>query len=292
MRIPIVSAAHTWAVARLFVAAAVLTSAAACSPGTLPGSPSPLGAGGGGGRYNGSITYRRLGGNYSISEVTQTLNLSLVVREGNQITGRFESGNSSGSLIGILRGDLGSGTFEATVLVLTSANQGAATVTCEGRGQVIGALSGRNLSWTSGSTTYDNCAGLNTTSQALAVAVSPIPGDFPSRASVVITVLGGPSVARGTCAGGVSGFPFTVEMKETSGIDVTFDSRFVTEERRGVGGVTSNTLDMPFTDLKGGSRRTYGACSPMAGTYQAFFSGSDANGNRVRVASPLVTMGP
>lgn len=292
MWIRIVSTAQTWASARLFVAAAVLTGAAACSPGTLPGSPSPLAVGGGGGRYNGSITYRRLGGNYAISEVTQTLNLSLVVREDNQITGRFDSGNSSGSLTGILRGDLASGTFEATVLVLTPANQGAAAVTCEGRGQVTGTLSGRNLSWTSGSTTYDNCAGLSTTSLALAVAVSPVPGEFGGRASVVITVLGGPSVARGTCAAGVSGFPFTVEMKETSGIDVTFDSTFVAEERRGSGSVTSNTLDMPFTDLQGGNRRTYGACSPVAGTYQAFFSGSDANGNRVRVASPIVTMGP
>jgi hypothetical protein len=287
-----VRTAHGWALVRLFAAAAILTSAAACSPGTLPGSPSPLAVGGGGGRYNGSITYRRLGGNYSISEVTQTLNLSLVVREGNQITGRFESGNSSGTLTGILRGDLGSGTFEATVLVLASASQGAATVTCEGRGQVTGTLTGRTLSWTSGSTTYDNCAGLNTTSEASAVAVSPVPGAFPSRASVIITVLGGPAIARGTCAGGASGFPFTVEMKETTGIDVTFDSTFVAEERRSFGGVTQNTLDMPFTDLNGGSRRTYGACSPVAGTYQAFFSGTDANGNRVRVASPIVTMGP
>jgi len=292
MWIRVVSTAHTRALARLIVTAAVVTGAAGCSPGTLPGSPSPLAVGGGGGRYNGSITYRRLGGNYAISEVTQALNLSLVVREANQITGRFESGNSSGSLIGILRGDLGSGTFEATVLVLTPASQGAATVTCEGRGQVTGTLSGRNLSWTSGSTTYDNCAGLSTASQALAVAVSPIPGEFGGRANVVITVVGGPGVARGTCAGGASGFPFTVEMKETLGIDVTFDSTFVAEERRGAGIVTSNTLDMPFTDLKGGNRRTYGVCSPVAGTYQAFFSGSDANGNRVQAASPIVTMGP
>jgi hypothetical protein len=49
---------------------------------------------------------------------------------------------------------------------------------------------------------------------------------------------------------------------------------------------------MPFTDVAGGSRRTYNACSPVAGTYQAFFSGTDANGNRIRVASPIVTMVP
>ena len=40
----------------------VLLAAAACSPGTLPGTPSALTVGGGGGRYNGTITTRRIGG--------------------------------------------------------------------------------------------------------------------------------------------------------------------------------------------------------------------------------------
>jgi hypothetical protein len=72
---------------------------------------------------------------------------------------------------------------------------------------------------------------------------------------------------------------------------VTLDSTLVAEERRTTGVVSVNTFDMPFTDLPGGERRTYGACSPTSGTYQAFISGTDANGNRLRAASPLVTLG-
>jgi hypothetical protein len=214
-----------------------------------------------------------------------------VVRDGNQITGRFESGGGSGTLSGFLTGDLAGGTFDATVLVLTPATQGGTTVTCEGRGEISGSLSGRNLSWRSGSTTYDNCAGLGTSFVAQALAVSPVPGAFGDRASLVITVLGGPNIVGGVCPAGGTGYPFTVEIKETSGFDVTFDETFTTEERRG-GVVTPRTLDMPFTLLSGGARRTYAVCSPMSGTYQAFFSGEDARGNRIRVASPLVTMGP
>ncbi len=277
----------------ILVVMAVVTAAAAaaCSPGTLPGSPSPVLVGGGGARYNGSITYRRLGGNFSISEASQTLNLSLALRDVNQITGRFETAESSGSVQGVLRGDLSNGTFDATVLVLTTARQGGGTTTCEGLGQIIGTLSGVNLSWTGGSITYDNCPGLTVSSQAQAVAVSPIPDTFGSRANVVITVLGGAIVPRGSCQSGVAGYPFTVELSETAGVNVTFDPRFRIEERRNPGGTTSNELDMPFSDMTGGSRRTYTACSPVSGTYQAFFSGTDANGNRIRVASPLITLG-
>ena len=42
----------------------------------------------------------------------------------------------------------------------------------------------------------------------------------------------------------------------------------------------------------GGGRRSYSVCSPTAGTYQAFFSGVDANGNGLRVSSPVVTFAP
>jgi hypothetical protein len=64
------------------------------------------------------------------------------------------------------------------------------------------------------------------------------------------------------------------------------------EEHRNFGGLTSNRIDMPFTDMPAGGRRTYSACSPTPGTYQAFFSGKDVNGNLVRASSPVVTMGP
>jgi hypothetical protein len=81
-------------------------------------------------------------------------------------------------------------------------------------------------------------------------------------------------------------------MSETAGIAVTFESRFRVEERRNFAAPTSNELDMPFASVAGGTRRSYAACSPSAGTYQAFFNGTDANGNRIRVASPVVTLGP
>ena len=279
---------------RLFLVTALVTAAAAaaCSPGTLPGSPSPVLVGGGGSRYNGTITTRRLGGNYAITEAAQRLDLSLALRDVDQITGRFESGETSGTVQGVLRGDLSNGTFDATVLVQTAARQSGATTTCEGRGQITGTLSGANLSWTGGPIAYANCPGLTISSDARAVAVSPFPDTSGTSANVVITVLGGAFVPRGTCTTGRGGYPFTVEMAETAGVTVMFDATFRVEEGRNVGGTSSNQLDMPFTSLDGGSRRAYGACSLAAGTYQAFFSGTDANGNRIRVASPVVTIGP
>lgn len=266
-------------------------AAAACSPGTLPGSPTPITAAGGGARYNGTITVRRIAGNYTLSEASQALTLSLTARGPDQIDGRFESGASTGSITGVLDGNLAGGTFQATVLISTPAQQAGAPVMCEGRGSVSGTLSGVNLTWTANAITYDNCSGLTTSSQAQAVATSPIPGSASTRASVVVAILGGTQVAAGTCPGGSAGYPFTVEIIETSGLDVTFDSTFMVEERRAASGLSTTTLDMPFTDLRGGSRRTYGACSPVPGTYQAFFRGTDAGGNVLRVASPVVVLG-
>jgi hypothetical protein len=278
--------------ANVSVLVAVMGATLGCSPGTLPGSPSPIAVGGGGARYNGSVVYRRTGGNFAISEASQTLNLSLVVRDANQITGRFESSSGTGTLTGVLAGDLAGGTFDATILVLTLATQVTGQTSCEGRGQVIGTLAGRNLTWRASSITYDNCPGLSVVSDAQALAVSPIPGDVGTSANVAITVLGGANVPRATCEGGGAGYPFTVEMAETRGVDVTLDSTFMVEQRRNFGEVSSTVLDMPFTDLAGGSRRTYSVCSPVTGTYQAFFSGTDANGNRIRISSPVVTFLP
>jgi hypothetical protein len=274
--------------AALFIAAAVV---AACSPGTLPGSPSPLAIGGGGGRYNGTIVTRRVAGPYVLTETAQTLDLSMVLRDSAQLTGRFTAGESAGTLQGVLSGNLAAGTFQATVLISTTARPTAGgTSACEGRGDITVTLSGRTLSWTGGAVTYPNCPGLTVSSEATALAVSPIPGPGGNRANVVITIVGGPSVSRSSCSGGTAGFPFTVEMTESAGIDVTFDSTFTVEERRNFGALSTSTLDMPFSELEGGERRTYGACSPVPGTYQAFFSGTDESGNRIRVASPLVTM--
>jgi hypothetical protein len=279
-------------VARLVTVMALACAVCSCSPGRLPGSPSPILTSGGGGRYNGTITYRRLGGSFTISEASQSLVLSIVLREADQMTGRFDAGETSGTLHGVITGSLGAGSFQATALVSTVARQGASTVTCQGRGEVGGVLSGANLTWTTGSILYDNCPGLAATSQVQAVAVSPIPGSAGTRATLSIAVLGSVVVTRARCADGTTGYPFVVEMVETSGINLTFDPTFRIEERLNFGLVSTNELDMPFRELAGGSRRTYQACSPVAGTYQAFFGAADANGNRIRVASPVVTMGP
>ena len=270
-----------------FLSLALLTMWA-CSPGTLPGSPSAVTVGGGAARYNGTITTRRVAGNYSIVEGTQALSLSLTIRGTDQIQGRADTGGNAGSLTGTITGNLASGTFQATLLITTPAQQGGVSTACEGRGDVTGTLAGLNLVLNALSVTYANCSGLTTSSQAQAVAVSPIPGSNPNRANVVISIIGGASVARGTCVGGVPGFPFTVEIAETNGINVTLDPTFVAEERRG-GATTSTTLDLPFTDLPGGTRRTYDVCTLTTGTYQAFISGTDGGGNRVRTASPVVT---
>jgi hypothetical protein len=273
------------------VIALMLAVSAACSPGTLPGTPSELTVGGGGARYNGTITTRRVGGAYTINELGQSLVMSLTLRGTEQIFGRIEFGGTVGTLSGTLAGNLAAGSFQATILISTAALQGGTTTVCDGRGDVTGTMSGVNLTLNSASVTYDNCPGLATTAQAQAVAVSPIPGASPNRANVVISIVGGTHVTAGTCPGGVPGFPFTVEIAETAGINVTLDSTFVAEERRTNGTLSVNSFDMPFTDLPGGQRRTYGACSLVPGTYQAFVSGTDASGNRIRTSSPLVSLG-
>ena len=284
-------ASNTRRITRAAMALATLAALAACSPGTLPSAPSPVLSAGGGGRYNGTITYRRLAGPYTITEGAQTLSLSVTLRESDQINGRFESAASSGSIHGIISGTLANGTFEATAMVTSIAQNGGATVSCEGRAQVSGTLSDAALTWTSSTISYDNCPGLMTTSQAQAVAVSPIPGALPGLAALTVSVLGGTSVSLGAC-GVAGGYPFTVEIAESAGVRVTFDTRFAVEERRNFGALSSSELDMPFTNLAGGERRRYSGCSASAGTYQAFFSGTDANGNRFRVSSPIVTFLP
>ncbi len=276
-------------VAPSMLLAVALSAAAGCSQGTLPGAPSPITIGGGGGRYNGSVTYRRARpAIYAVTESSQTLSLSLTMQGVNQIFGRFQSGESSGTISGSLTGTLASGTFEATMLVSSAAQQAGAPVTCEGRGQITGTFNGVNVNWGSGGIAYDNCPGLEVTSSAQAIAVSPIPGEIGNLANVVITVLGGTTVTRSTCPAGGPGYPFTVEMAERAGVDVTFEPTFAAEDASR----NRTVLDMPFTQLPGGGRRTYSVCSPSAGTYQAFFNGTDANGNRVRVSSPVVTFVP
>lgn len=284
----------------------LLTGAAtalSCSPGSLPGlpgSPSPISVGGGGGRYDGTISYRRLGGAFVIDESQQRMALSLVLNATDQISGQFTAGGSTGSLQGTVNGALNNGTFVATILVNVSAETPAvsaasalptfrprADVTCEGRGEATGSLSGPNITWTIGAIEYTNCAGLRTSSQANATAVSPIP-QRPSRANVVLTVYPGAIIRAGTCPNGTRGYPFSVEVAETAGIAVTFNDTIEVVERRGSETITSN-VDSPLTSLPAGGRRLYTACGTTVGTYQVFFTGTDANGNRLRVASPVIT---
>ncbi|MBI4887923.1 MAG: hypothetical protein HY824_12585 [Acidobacteria bacterium] len=287
-------------------ALAVALGAPACSPGSLPGSPTPIVVGGGGGRYGGTLSYRRVGGSFAINESPQSLGLSLVLSAADQFVAQFEtSGGSRGSLQGTLHGALNSGTFTATALVSTPAESpdlalgGAllpafrprAAATCEGRGEATGRFAGPDLTWQIDAITYDNCAGLVTSSDAQATAISPIPQALPARATVVLTVFPGTSIPPGRCDNGSNGFPFTVEIAETSGVGLTFDDTIVIEERRGGQLASTRRVDNPLTSLQAGERRRHSACSPFAGTYQAFFTGRDARGNQIRFASPLVTFG-
>jgi hypothetical protein len=270
------------------VAAAI--TVAACSPGTLPVEPTQITSGGGGGRYSGTLTQRATSAGFTVAG-SQRLDLSVTLQSTNQIAGRFSAGDSTGTLQGVLlTGNLAGGTFQATILMSTVATRtGGGSVACEGRGEVQGTV-GRTLTWTSPAPIVYDC-GLSVSSDATATATSPIPA--PSAgATVLVTVRPGTTISQvGTCANGQSGYPFVVQMSETSGVEVTFDSTFVVEERHSSGPATVSSLDMPFTELPGGGHRTYDACSPVPGTYQAFFSGHDGNGIRVRTASPIVTFG-
>ncbi len=292
----------------ILAAALAAVSVASCSPGSLPGSPSPILSGGGGGRYDGTVSYRRLSGNTSIDESNQRMTMSLSLSASDQFTAQFNSSSGSrGSLQGRLNGALNNGTFQATILVsIPIAGGTASSITsrpfrllpladsgpvCEGRGEATGSFNGLNFTWTIGTITYSNCA-LVTSSQAAATAVSPIPQAQPAgsaRANVVITILPSTTLSRGTCPDGRSGYPFTVEIAETAGVAVTLDDTVIVEQRRGGQVVSVDREDNPFTSLAAGEKRRYSACNQDPGTYQAFFTGKDSHGNSIRFSSPLIT---
>jgi hypothetical protein len=271
---------------------ALVAPAYQCSRGALPGSPSPINAVGGAARYRGTLTYTRVNGGFVVNPPRQQLDLSMVLGATDQLTGRFEAEGSTGSLQGSIQGTLSSGSFTATLLVSTQVTGAAGGRLCEGAGQVSGEFAGRDVTWRASDVIYDNCPGLIVQSEADAQAVSPVPGTYPGRANVVVSVLPSASVARATCASGGAGWPFTVVSAETGGIDVQLDQTFTVEERSASGVPSRSVVETPFRSLVGGSQREYTVCAPSAGTYQAFFSGNDARGNRVRFASPLVTLIP
>ena len=263
-----------------------------CSSGALPGSPSPLNSVGGAARYRGTLTYTRVSGGFAVNPPRQNLDLSIVLGDTDQLSGRFDSEGSTGSLQGVIQGSLSAGTFTATLLVSTQVTGSGGASVCEGAGQVTGEFAGRDVTWRASDVIYDNCPGLVAQSQAEAQAISPVPGTNTGRANVVVTVLPSPSVQRGVCTSGSAGWPFTVVASETTGIDVQLDQTFTVEERNASGVPSRSVVETPFRSLSGGSQREYQVCAPSTGTYQAFFSGNDTRGNRVRFASPLVTLIP
>jgi hypothetical protein len=275
----------------MLVAAGFSVAAAACSPGSLPGSPSPLSLVGGAARYDGTLVYRRLAGGFQIDTSARRLDMSIVLGSSDQLSGRFEAGETTGTLQASLDGTMSSGHFQGTILVSTPASAGGASSVCEGTGEVSGDFSGRDVVWSASEILYHNCPGLIVGSQAQGVAVSPVPGASRGEANVVVTVLPSTSVRPGGCATGGAGWPFTVVAAENAGVDVRLDATFTVEERTAAG-ATRSTVTTPFTALVGGTRREYAVCAAVPGTYQAFFSGIDARGRRVRFATPLVNLLP
>ena len=296
------------AVGGVLAAALAAVTVASCSPGSLPGSPSPILSGGGGGRYDGTLSYRRLTGNVPIDESSQGMTMSLSLGGADQFSAQFVSSSGSrGSLQGQLNGALNNGTFQATILVSVPITGGVAPLSsgalafspladtgpmCQGRGEATGSFNGLNFTWTIGTITYSNCQ-LLTSSQAAATAASPIPQTQPAastRANVVITIYPSTTISRGTCSDGKSGFPFTVEIAETAGVAVTLDDTVIVEQRRGQV-VTTERDNNPLTSLGAGEKRRYAGCGLASGTYQVFFTGKDARGNSIRFSSPLITFG-
>jgi hypothetical protein len=253
------------------------------------------------------MTYRKTGGTFQINESPQGLVMSISLGSlSDQFTATFRAGATSGSLQGVISGSLVDGTFRATVLVTvpaetaptsgTSALAPRAIVPCEGTGEATGRFNGTNVSWDIGAITYSNCS-LSTSTTATAVATTPVPPPLPAaekpKANVVITILPGTSLRRSTCADGRPGYAFTVEIAEIGGVGVRLDDRIVVEERRPGQPLRTTSEENPFTRLEAGERKRWSACedTQSTGTYQAFFSGTDDNGNRIRFASPLITLG-
>jgi hypothetical protein len=272
--------------------AALAASAFGCSRGSLPGSPSPLGPVGGGARYDGTLTYTRLSGGFQIDTGTRRLDLSIVLGTGDELSGHFQAGDTNGSLQALLDGTMSAGRFEGTILVTTPASAGSTSAVCEGAGRVSGDFSGRTVAWRASDIAYDNCPGLVVGSQAQGTATSPVPGTVNGRANVVVTVRPSTRVHAGVCPSGTSGWPFTVIVAENAGVSLTLDDTFIVEERPTAGSSTRTIVDTPFRPLAGGARREYEVCARSPGTYQAFFAGNDSRGNRVRFASPVVTLLP
>lgn len=283
---------HRFLAAALVFVAAGLMTVPACSRGALPGSPSPPGPIGGGARYNGTLVYSRIAGGFQIDTSPRRLDLSLVLGAGDELSGRFEAGDTDGTLQATLDGTMSNGTFHGTILVSVPATAGNASSTCEGTGLVTGHFSGPAVTWNASQIQYENCRGLIVGSQAQASAVSPVPAPFGGRANVVVSVMPSTLIRAGACPSGGAGWPFTVVVFENAGIDVRLDASFVVEESTAGGTLTRYDVSTPFTTLSGGARREYQVCSPSAGTYQAFFSGIDAGGHRVRFATSLVTLVP
>ena len=259
---------------------------ASCSPGTLPGSPTPF-TPGGGARYSGTMTIARVAGSQSFGTGQRPLDLSLVLGPMNQLTGQFAAGDAVGSLTAELSGSLTTGTFVGQILISLPVTQAGAAVTCDGIQDVEGTFSGGSVTFAASFPLgYRVCPGLLTTVSAAATAISPVPGAIGNRANVIVTVSPGTTIAEGTCESGV-GYGFTITLVETAGVAVTFDAdyRLIQFDEPIV------DVSMPVTGIGGGGRRSFTVCRASAGLFQAVFRGRDDNGNTVLAASPVLTVG-
>jgi hypothetical protein len=269
------------------IVCAALAAASACSPGTLPGSPTPF-TPGGGGRYSGTMTIGRAAGP-PFNSGARPLDLSLVVGSGDQLSGQFTAGDAVGSVTATLNGSMSAGSFSGAILVSLPVTLGGAVVTCEGIQTVSGTLSGRDVSFAtppSSVMSFDNCSGLLTTVSAAGTATSPVPGSLGNRARLVASVVPGTNIPESTCDG-APGYAFTVTLSELSGVAITFDDTYRVERLN----QPPTDVAMPLSSIEAGARRSIDVCSSSTGFYQAVFTGQDANGNGVVAASPVVTMG-
>jgi hypothetical protein len=268
----------------VLVCAAV--AAAACSPGTLPGSPTPF-TPGGGGRYSGTMTIGRAAGP-PFNTSARPLDLSLVVGPSDQLSGQFTAGDATGSITATLSGTLSAGSFTGAILMSLPIAQ-AGVSTCEGIQSVTGTFSGRDVTFALAPGTvmgFNNCSGLLATVTSAATATSPVPGSLGNKAHLVASVAPGTNIPEGSCDG-APGYAFTVTLAELSGVAITFDDTYRVERFN----QPPTTLAMPLSEIAAGGRRTLSICSASTGFYQAVFTGHDANGNGVVAASPVVTMG-
>ena len=252
-----------------------------CSPGTLPGSPTPF-TPGGGARYTGTMTIGRLAGT-PFNTGQRPLDLALVLGPGDQLAGQFSAADAVGSITTTLTGSMTSGTFTGQILLSLPVGG----TTCDGIQDVEGTFNGSSLTMSTPTPFgYPNCPGVFTTVSAAATAASPVPGVIGNRANLIVTVTPGTAISDNSCENG-AGFGFTITLVETSGVEAEFESEYLVIPFDEPAVETS----MPISKIAAGGRQSFGICRPSAGFFQAVFRARDVHGNRVLAMSPVLTLG-